>query len=79
MGKNLYKQRLIFFMYMYETFLLFSYLVSRHRHTQALLSSVRDTITHTHESGNYCKDQSFLNFINYLLFYSAISGVKDRE
>lgn len=50
MGKNLYKQRLIFFMYMYETFLLFSYLVSRHRHTQALLSSVRDKLRHTHTS-----------------------------
>lgn len=47
-GKKLIQTKtLIFFMYMYETFLLFSYLVSRHRHTQAMLSSVRDKLTHT--------------------------------
>lgn len=47
MGKKLTQTKTNFFMQVYETFLLFSYLVSRHRHTQAMLSSVRDKLTHT--------------------------------
>lgn len=78
MGKNLYKT-LIFFMYMYKTFLLFSYLVSRHRHTQATLSSVRDTITHTRIRKLLYESIIFLILLIIHCFFPSISGVKDRK
>lgn len=69
--KNLHKQRLIFLCrctrHFYCFLILFRVTVI-HKQCYRLLG----INSHTHESGNHCINQSFLNFINYSLFFSLL-------